>query len=71
VSDRAKRESSTWRDQISIKHIKFSVHWSEEDEEYVGTCDEYKSLSHLATNPSGALYGIMDLALDVVTEMAT
>lgn len=39
----------------------FSVEWSEEDQEYVGTCDRFPSLSYLHPNKDGALLGILDL----------
>jgi hypothetical protein len=52
----------------------FHIHWSAEDQEWIGTCDAYPSLSHLAPTPCGALMGIMrlqrDVALDLLVEEA-
>lgn len=46
----------------------FHIHWSEEDEEYVGTCDRYPSLSWLAKTEREALAGIMRLVADAIEE---
>jgi predicted HicB family RNase H-like nuclease len=45
------------------------VTWSEEDEEYVGLCVEYPSLSWLAPTPQDALEGIRQVVSDVVADM--
>ena len=45
------------------------VTWSEEDEEYVGLCVEYPSLSWLAPTPQEALEGIRQVVADVVADM--
>jgi predicted HicB family RNase H-like nuclease len=47
----------------------YRVTWSEEDEEYVGLCAEYPSLSWLAPTPEEALEGIRRLVADVVADM--
>lgn len=47
----------------------YRVTWSEEDEEYVGLCVEYPSLSWLAPTPQGALKGIRQVVADVVEDM--
>ena len=49
-------------------HYTYRVSWSEEDEEYVGTCAEFPSLSHLAETKVAALQGIEELVADVVRE---
>lgn len=36
----------------------YRVHWSEEDKEFVGTCEQYPSLSYLALSARDALLGI-------------
>lgn len=41
--------------------LTYRVIWSEEDNEYVGLCDEYPRLSHLDPNPDRALAGIQRL----------
>lgn len=42
----------------------YSVSWSEEDQEYVGLCSEFPSLSWLAPTPEDALAGIRRLVQD-------
>jgi len=39
-----------------------NVRWSEEDQQWVGTCDEYPSLSYLADTADKAVDGISELA---------
>jgi hypothetical protein len=50
-------------------HFTYRVSWSEEDGEYVGTCAEFPSLSHLDADQDAALHGIRDLVTDVVGDM--
>ena len=47
----------------------YRVRWSEDDEEYVGLCAEFPSLSWLAATPEDALAGIRDVVGDVVADM--
>ena len=47
----------------------YRVTWSEEDEEYVGLCAEFPSLSWLAEEPEAALRGIRQVVGDVVADM--
>lgn len=47
----------------------YEVAWSEEDEEFVGTCLELPSLSWLAPDRSAALEGIVSLAGEVVADL--
>ena len=47
----------------------YRVTWSEDDNEYVGLCAEFPSLSWLAKTPGGALKGIRKLVEDVVKDM--
>ena len=47
----------------------YRVTWSEEDEEYVGLCVEYPSLSWLAPTPQEALSGIRQVVADMVSDM--
>lgn len=42
--------------------MNFHVAWSDEDQQWVGTCDEYPSLSWLDRDSSGAMDGIVELA---------
>jgi len=54
-----------------ISHYTYRVTWSQEDEEYVGLCAEFPSLSWLATSPEEALAGIRAAVADVVADMET
>lgn len=47
----------------------YRVTWSEEDEEYVGLCAEFPSVSWLAGSPEEALAGIRDVVAGVVADM--
>lgn len=47
----------------------YRVTWSEDDNEYVGLCAEFPSLSWLAPNLEVALKGIRKLVADVVKDM--
>jgi predicted HicB family RNase H-like nuclease len=47
----------------------YRVTWSEEDQEHVGLCAEFPSLSWLASSPEAALHGIRTVVADVVLEM--
>lgn len=47
----------------------YRVTWSPDDEEYVGLCAEFPSLSWLASDQTAALQGIMQLVSDVVVDM--
>ena len=47
----------------------YRVTWSEDDNEYVGLCAEFPSLSWLAKKPEVALKGIRKLVKDVVNDM--
>ena len=50
-------------------HYTYRVSWSEEDQEYVGTCAEFPGLSHLDASRGAALQGIEALVRDIVAEM--
>lgn len=47
----------------------YRVTWSEDDQEYVGLCAEFPSLSWLASTPETALKGIRKLIADTVDDM--
>ena len=47
----------------------YRVTWSDEDEEFVGLCAEFPSLSWLSVDPEEALKGVRALVKDVVEEM--
>ncbi len=50
-------------------HYTYRITWSEEDQEYIGLCAEFPSLSWLASTPETALRGIRSLVADITGEM--
>ena len=47
----------------------YRVTWSEEDQEHVGLCAEFPSLSWLAASPEAALRGIRAVVAQSVKDM--
>lgn len=47
----------------------YRVTWSEEDNEYVGLCAEFPSLSWLESSPEAALKGIRQVVAEAVSDM--
>lgn len=54
---------------MNVKQYAYRVIWSEEDQEYVGLCAEFPSLSWLAEDQESALQGIVTLIRDTVADM--
>jgi predicted HicB family RNase H-like nuclease len=56
---------------MALKNDRYTyrVTWSEEDQEYVGLCAEFPSLSWLAATPEAALKGIRKVVSEVVADM--
>jgi len=52
-----------------IDRYTYRVTWSEEDQEYVGSCAEFTSLSWFEKTPEKALAGIRKLVKECVSEM--
>ena len=50
-------------------HYTYRVTWSAEDQEHVGLCAEFPSLSWLARAPESALKGIRAQVRDVVADL--
>ena len=50
-------------------HYTYRVTWSGEDNEYVGLCVEFPSLSWLSKSPESALRGIRKVVTDVIKDM--
>lgn len=50
-------------------HYTYRVTWSDEDDEYVGLCTEFPSLSWLGSNPEDSLRGIRQLVAEVVADL--
>ena len=49
----------------------YRVTWSNEDNEYVGSCVEFPSLSWLASEPEEALKGIRHVVAEVIADLET
>ena len=56
---------------MAPQHDKYTyrVTWSETDEEYVGLCAEFPSLSWLAASPEAALKGLRNVVAEVISDM--
>ena len=50
-------------------HYTYRVTWSGEDNEYIGLCAEFSSLSWLSITPEAALKGIRKVVADVIADM--
>jgi len=57
--------------EAAIKNDRYTyrVTWSEEDQEYVGLCAEFPSLSWLADSQEAALKGIRALVSEIISDM--
>lgn len=54
---------------MSVDHYTYRVTWSAEDNEHVGLCAEFPSLSWLAKTPEAALKGIRRVVAEAVADM--
>lgn len=54
---------------MSADHYTYRVTWSPEDDEHVGLCAEFPSLSWLARTPEAALKGIRQTVAEAVADM--
>ena len=56
---------------MALKNDRYTyrVTWSEEDNEHVGLCAEFPSLSWVARTPEAALKGIRKVVAEVVTDL--
>lgn len=54
---------------MQIDHYTYRVTWSAEDDEHVGLCVEFPSLSWLAKTPEDALKGIRKVVAEVAADM--
>jgi predicted HicB family RNase H-like nuclease len=52
-----------------VDRYTFRVTWSEEDQQHVGLCVEFPSLSWLSNTPETALRGIRKVVRDVVADL--
>ena len=53
----------------NTSHYIYRVEWSQGDNEYVGLCSEFPSLSWLEKDPQKAFSGIMALVAETVEDM--
>lgn len=56
---------------MQIDHYTYRVTWSAEDDQHVGLCVEFPSLSWLAKTPEDSLKGIRKTVAEVVKDMRT
>lgn len=54
---------------LELDKYTYRITWSEEDQEYVGLCVEFPSLSWLSATPEASLHGIRQLVTEVVQDM--
>ena len=56
---------------MALKNDRYTyrVTWFDDDNEYVGLCAEFSSLSWLAKTPEAALKGIREVVADAVNDM--
>lgn len=50
------------------KKFSYRITWSDQDEEYIGLCDQFPSLSWLAPSPEAALRGIRKVVAETNAE---
>ena len=55
--------------KLKNDYYTYRVTWSDNDNEYVGLCAEFPSLSWLAASPEAALKGIRKVVADIVKDM--
>lgn len=56
---------------MNAKKYTYRVIWSEEDQEFIGLCAEFPSLSWLSPTQAKALSGIVKLVNEVLVDMKT
>jgi len=54
---------------MSIDHYTYRLTWSPEDNEHIGLCTEFPSLSWLAPTQEAALAGIRQMVAEAVADM--
>ncbi len=54
---------------MNTNHYTYRVTWSPEDNEHIGLCTEFPSLSWLAPTTEEALIGIQQIVRDAVVDM--
>ena len=51
------------------EHYSYRIFWSDEDQEFVGLCAEFPSLSYLSEQQKAALEGITTLVKNIIQDM--
>ena len=54
---------------MSADHYTYRVTWSADDQEHLGLCTEFPSLSWLAATPEEALSGIRSIVHEVIDDL--
>lgn len=54
---------------VNHDHYTYRITWSSEDQEFIGLCAEFPSLSYLSENRNAALEGITNLVKDILVDM--
>ncbi len=54
---------------FEVNKYTYRVTWSDDDDEFVGLCTEFPSLSWLASTPEKALKGIVSVVKDCIVDM--
>lgn len=54
----------------NVDRYTYRMTWSEEDQEYIGLCAEFPSLSWLEKSPEKALAGIRKLVKECIVDLA-
>ena len=67
---RSGRRGLTTAPAALVERYTYRVAWSEEDQEFVGLCAEFPSLSWLDRSQADALAGIVRLVRGVMTDMS-
>lgn len=57
--------------KMNVDYYTYRVTWSNEDNEFVGLCAEFPSLSWLAHTKEEALRGISNLVEEVISDMVS
>jgi predicted HicB family RNase H-like nuclease len=70
VTKPSKFDTEIGMSTITPEKYTYRVMWSEEDQEHVGLCAEFPSLSWLAATQGEALKGITKVVADVLKDMA-
>jgi predicted HicB family RNase H-like nuclease len=57
------------KQHLNYAKVSYRIIWSQDDEEYVGLCAEFPSLSWLSSSPQKALEGITNMVEECIKQM--